>query len=126
MRQVRMLMRGLVRRCPRCGSSGIFSSWFGLRDVCPRCGLQIEREDGYWVGAMTISVVSTMLLFVVLMAVAVIWTWPNLPVVELIAGGVVGSIVFPIVTYPICKSLWLATDLAFFHVEAGKLPSSAE
>jgi uncharacterized protein (DUF983 family) len=120
MHQMRLLLRGLLKRCPRCGDGGVFSSWFTLREVCPRCRLRIEREEGYWVGAMALSIVITELLFVAFLAVAVILTWPDLPVVPLIIAGVALNIVFPIVSYPTMKTLWLATDLAYFDTGAGR------
>jgi hypothetical protein len=42
-------------------------------------------------------------------------TWPKLPVLELVAIGVAINAVFPIVFYPVSKTLWVATDLIFFH-----------
>lgn len=32
---VRMVLRGLVRRCPRCGGGGVFRRWFTMREHCP-------------------------------------------------------------------------------------------
>lgn len=117
MLQARLLLRGLRKRCPRCGAGGLFSTFFTLRDACPRCGLRFEREDGYWVGAMTIAIVVTMLVFVAVMTVVIILTWPDLPVGPLIAVGVVLNTLFPIVFYPSTKTLWLAVDLGWFHPE---------
>lgn len=48
----RMLLRGLLLRCPHCGGKGIFPTFFNLKDHCPTCGLRMERgESDYFVGA---------------------------------------------------------------------------
>lgn len=39
-------------RCPRCADGRIFARLFGMNRVCPVCGLEFEREQGYFVGAM--------------------------------------------------------------------------
>lgn len=117
MQRARMMLRGLIKHCPRCGSGGLFQSFFTLRPACPRCGLRFDREDGYWVGAMTIAIVLTMLLFIAVMAVVIIATWPDLPVVPLIVLGIALNTIFPIVSYPTMKTLWLAVDLNYFHPE---------
>lgn len=50
----------LLQRCPRCRAGRIFqySLFRGfpkMNDRCPVCGLQFEREEGYFLGAMYIS-----------------------------------------------------------------------
>lgn len=110
-----LLFRGLTRRCPRCGEWGIFKGFFALKKECPRCHLDLEPEEGYYVGAMTIAILAAEALTVFLLVVAIILTWPELPVMPLIIIGVGANIIFPVVFYPISKTLWLAIDLAFFH-----------
>jgi len=39
-------VRGITRRCPRCGSGGLFAGWFTIREACPRCRLRLQREEG--------------------------------------------------------------------------------
>lgn len=41
----RTLLRGLRRRCPRCGIGSLFESFFRLRPTCDRCGLDIARRS---------------------------------------------------------------------------------
>lgn len=38
-----VLLRGLRRRCPRCGRGALFRTWYDLRAVCPDCGLDYAR-----------------------------------------------------------------------------------
>ena len=42
-------------RCPRCATGPIFASLFRMNPRCPVCGLEFEREQGYFVGAMYFS-----------------------------------------------------------------------
>jgi uncharacterized protein (DUF983 family) len=113
--RLRLILRGLLGRCPRCGSGQLFVRYFTLKDACPRCGLTFQREEGYWVGAMTLNIILAEALFVAIVAVGIILTWPDLPVVPLIVIGVAANIAFPILFYPLSKTLWLGVDLAYFH-----------
>jgi uncharacterized protein (DUF983 family) len=113
--RTRLILRGLFGRCPRCGQGGLFRRWFTLIDECPRCGLRFEREEGYWVGAMSLNIVLAELLFVAILAAGIIATWPDLPVVPLIVVGVAFNIAFPVLFYPLSKTLWMGVDFAFFH-----------
>ena len=51
----RALARGVRKRCPRCGERAIFRSWLQLLDRCPRCDLRFEKEEGGFLGAMTLT-----------------------------------------------------------------------
>lgn len=53
----RMLLRGLVRRCPRCGGGGVFRHWFTMRKRCPTCGVRFDRrpEEAFFLGAFVIQ-----------------------------------------------------------------------
>ena len=42
------MRRALTRRCPYCGSPGVYDGYFALREQCPRCGVRFEREEGYF------------------------------------------------------------------------------
>lgn len=46
------VVRGL---CPRCRKGSIFQSLFGMNAFCPSCQLKLEREYGYFTGAMYFS-----------------------------------------------------------------------
>ena len=43
------------QRCPRCLQGRVFAGVFRMHVQCPVCGLQFEREPGYFVGAMYLS-----------------------------------------------------------------------
>jgi len=41
-----VILRGLRRRCPRCGEGPLFHGWNRLRESCPVCGLRYEERSG--------------------------------------------------------------------------------
>ena len=110
-----MLWRGLTLRCPRCQSGSLFRRWTEMLETCPRCELEFEREEGYWLGAIVINTLVTTVIFAALMTIAVVLTWPDIPALPLLAVGLPLGIAFPYAFYPISKTLWVAVDLSALH-----------
>ena len=106
---------GFMRRCPRCGSGGLFRRWFTIVDDCPRCGLHFEREPGYWAGALAINIGVTGAVFVVVFVIALVLTVPDVPVAPIIAILAPLMILTPIVYYPFSKTVWIAVDRALLQ-----------
>jgi uncharacterized protein (DUF983 family) len=106
----RTLRWGMTKRCPRCGNGHLFRGWFTIVERCPRCGLRFEREEGYWVGAMAINLGVTLAVFVVVFAIGIALTAPDIPVIPLLAILVPLMIIVPIAGYPFSKTLWMAID----------------
>jgi uncharacterized protein (DUF983 family) len=113
-----LLSRALRLRCPACGAGGLFTSWFGMRPVCPGCGLVMEREEGYFLGAVMFNLVAAELLFAGGLLAVLLATWPNPPWDALWIGSVVGMVAVPLLLYPFSKTIWLAFDLLFRPVKA--------
>jgi len=109
------IWRGLTLRCARCGSGKILRGWFRLVDDCPRCGLHFEREQGYWVGALAIHFILTGGSVVVTLAVILILTLPEIPMVPTMIALVIEAIVVGLLTYPFSKTIWMAIDRAFLQ-----------
>ncbi len=112
-RLVTGLGRGLTRRCPRCGQVGIFRRWVSMAEQCPRCGLRFERADGYWTGAIAINLLVTEAVFVVLLAAAIIVTWPDVPWTLVLVALIAVNILLPILFHPISRTLWVAAERHF-------------
>jgi uncharacterized protein (DUF983 family) len=110
-----MLWRGLTRRCPRCESDNLFYRWTEMVDVCPRCELIFETEEGYWLGAIAINTLMSTIIIALLMSLAVLITWPDVPAVPLLIVGFPIGVALPYVLYPISKTLWVAVDLCALH-----------
>ncbi len=104
------LLRGLRKRCPRCGVDGIFSGWFSLRSSCPRCDLRFEKEEGGYLGAMVLNFAVAMALWLVVIVVGLILTVPDVPTVPLLAASFVVLILGPLWFYPNSKATWAAVE----------------
>jgi uncharacterized protein (DUF983 family) len=110
-RALRLFGRAFARRCPACGGGALFRNYFELRPACPSCGLRLEREEGYFLGAMLLNLLVAEGLFVVGVAVVLLRTWPTPPWTLLTYGSAAAVVLFPIVLYPFSKTVWLALDL---------------
>jgi uncharacterized protein (DUF983 family) len=108
-----LLGRALRLRCPACGGGPIFGSWFDMRPGCPKCGLRLEREEGYFLGAMLFNVIAAEMLFVVAFTAVLVRTWPSPPWTLLTYAAAVGVVLFTLVLYPFSRTVWLAFDLFF-------------
>jgi uncharacterized protein (DUF983 family) len=113
-----LLSRALRLRCPACGAGGLFASWFSMRPVCLGCGLVLEREQGYFLGAVMFNLVAAELLFAGGLVAVLLVSWPNPPWDALWIGSMVGMVAAPLLLYPFSKTLWLAFDLLFRPVQA--------
>ncbi len=106
-----MLWRGLRRKCAQCGSGHLFRQWINMVDTCPRCDYRFEREEGFFLGAVVVSVIITELLIVAIIVVGFSLTLPNAPVGTLAIGGGVAALFTPLIIYPFTKTIWTAIDL---------------
>lgn len=113
------ILRALARRCPDCGSNGVFRSYFKQRDSCHACGLRFDRgEADFFIGAYTINlIVAEMLVFFGGIAVMLL-TWPTVPWNALMYGLAALIVAAPIGLYPFSRQLWLAIDLILRPGEA--------
>lgn len=57
---------GLLQRCPCCGIGSLFAGIFRMRRECGTCGLGYFREPGYYVGAMIVNYLVTVVILITL------------------------------------------------------------
>lgn len=109
-----MLLRGLARRCPRCGSGRIFDTWFRLAQRCPACRLRLERENDFFLGGYVINLAVTegLLAAALMVYVLRITSDPDASVVPVLAVGAVIAVVLPVLFFPFSRTIWMAIDLA--------------
>ena len=119
-RPFKMLERGLVRHCPRCGGGGLFVSWFKIRDDCPHCGHRFNREEGFWLGAYVINFVVMELGMAVILFLYVMMEAQNREpdTTRWVALGLAEAVIVPVLFYPFAKTTWAAVDLI---LHTGKL-----
>jgi uncharacterized protein (DUF983 family) len=106
----RVLIRGLRKRCPRCGERKIFDGFFKLTQRCPACDLRFEREEGGFLGAMALNYTVAIVFWLVLMAVGIALTVPVVPVAPLLVASIGVLTVVPVWFYPRSKTLWAAIE----------------
>jgi uncharacterized protein (DUF983 family) len=112
-RAARLVARALRLRCPNCGQGHLLATWFRMHERCPVCRVWLEREEGYFVGAMAINLVVAELLPVAAAVVVLVTTWPNPPWLGIQIGLPIGMGVLPVVLFPFSRCLWLALDWTF-------------
>ncbi|MBW3557336.1 MAG: DUF983 domain-containing protein [Actinobacteria bacterium] len=120
----RLLLRGLLRRCPRCGGGRLFSSWFHMVERCPRCGMAFEREEGFFLGAFVVNFGVVLMLLATYIGVGVFLTLPNPPPGKLALGGMVLSTLVPVAFYPFSRTVWSAIDLWMKPLEAEEIAAA--
>lgn len=112
--------RGLVGRCPRCGGRGLFASPFDLVEDCPTCGLHFEREEGYWLGSVTVIVFVVLAVFAIVTVGGIVVFWPDVPWVGVTIAGIVVNALVPVFAYGWAKTAWLGINYGFHPPEAAE------
>jgi len=112
-----MLGRALLRRCPRCGEGGLFRRWFSMVESCPRCGLRFEREEGAFLGSLSLNYAVTGLALIALLVVWMVVWYPDLDARVATIGALAVLAVVPAVFYPFSKTLWAAIDLLLHRMD---------
>jgi uncharacterized protein (DUF983 family) len=108
------LRRALTRRCPYCGSPGIYHGYLALREVCPVCGTRFEREEGYFLGAYALNLIVAEIVGLTLAILLLFRTdLRHLDLIwqEVIAVAIV--VALPILFFPFARAIWIAMDLTF-------------
>jgi DNA-directed RNA polymerase subunit RPC12/RpoP len=123
-----IVARGLANRCPNCGGRTLFQpgSFFKVNPACPNCGLKIERDEGFFIGSMSLNYGFTTIVFLA-------------PIMVLAYNGVLGTtvatilgiacaFVVPALFYRSSRSLWLMNYYFFLpqHLPANRAPDQKE
>lgn len=109
------LVRGLTKRCGRCGRGHLFRRWFTMVDDCPGCDLHFEREQGYFAGALAINIIAATMVFFAGFIGGLLLMWPDVNVAVLTVSLIALNTLFPIFFYPFSKTIWVAVDRAFLQ-----------
>jgi len=125
--RAQIVARGLTNRCPNCGGRTLFKAGrpFELNPECPRCGLRFEKDEGFFLGSMSLNYGMTIVLCLG-------------PVTALAWGGVIsittavilaaaGAVLFPLLFYRSSRSWWLMNYYVFLpqHLPANRDPARA-
>ena len=107
-RATRIVPRALRLRCPRCGETSLFRGWFTMERACRLCGLQFERAQGYFVGAIYINYAVTAV--VAVGGYFLLWRWMDLSTSAQFAIWVPFLVLFPLWFFRWSRSLWLGIE----------------
>jgi uncharacterized protein (DUF983 family) len=117
-----IIARGLSNRCPNCAGKTLFKPerYFELNENCPGCGLQIERDEGFFLGSMSLNYGVTIVLFLVPVLLVYLAGWWSGLVASIVAG--VGALLVPVLFYRASRSWWLANYYVFLphHLPANQ------
>jgi uncharacterized protein (DUF983 family) len=112
-----LVVRGLRRRCPQCGTGHLFTRWLRMAEHCPGCGMRFEREEGFFLGVYFMNITLTQLVLMAYVAVAFVCTLPDPPMAAILAGAAAIAIAVPVLLYPACRTLWAAVHLGMQPLE---------
>jgi uncharacterized protein (DUF983 family) len=116
---IQYFWRALRLRCPVCGGGGLLRSWFKIKPQCPSCGFALQREEGYFTGAMAMNLMASEFIVTAVLVVLMITTWPlalSWPSPELQTAWIVSIVaagLLPLITFPFSRTLWVAFDVIF-------------
>ena len=105
---VAALLRCLLLRCPACGLASIVLRPFQIKDRCPACGVLFKREEGFFVGAIAINVVTTEAVILLIYVAGVLVAGFDFQ--AMLAALLAAAALFPVAFYHHSWSLWLAAD----------------
>ncbi|HMD60045.1 MAG TPA: DUF983 domain-containing protein [Opitutaceae bacterium] len=120
--RLQVLARGLANRCPNCGGRTLFrkGSLFEVNKECPDCGLRFERDEGFFIGSMSLNYGVTLVCFLAPVMLLAYKGVIGTAAAVALAGA--GSIGFPLLFYRSSRSWWLMQYYLLFpmHLPANK------
>lgn len=126
--QGQIIARGLTNCCPNCGGQTLFKAGarFELNKECPACGLKIEKEEGFFLGAMSLNYGITCLCF--LAPIALLWYKGVLSDATAAVLGLAAAFVVPVALYRSSRSWQLMLYYTFLpqHLPANRRESGEE
>jgi uncharacterized protein (DUF983 family) len=102
---IETLVRCALLRCPECGLLPIFSAPFKIRHHCPACGSLIEREEGFFVGAMFVNAITTELTILAACVIGMLTIGFNERLIMTVLFPM--GLLLPVVFYHHSWSVWL-------------------
>jgi uncharacterized protein (DUF983 family) len=106
-----MLAHGLRLHCPRCGVGQLYAKPFRMESNCRQCGLQFEREQGYFIGAIYINYAAT--ITVAIPGFFLLDAFSSITVEQQLWFWIPFAVVFPLLFFHHSRALWLVLDYYF-------------
>jgi hypothetical protein len=93
-----------------------------MNRTCPRCDLFFQKEEGGFLGAVTLNYGVAMGAWVVMLGVWLAFTVPDVRVAPLLGASLFVLIVVPLWFYPRSKTLWAAVEYLVFRSDPDYRP----
>lgn len=126
--RLQIIGRGLTHRCPNCGGRTLFAPTrlFALKPACPTCGLKFERDEGGFLGAMSLNYGVTLVFF--LLPVLLLYLAGLLSGFAASLLAAIGAVGFPALFYRSSRSWWLMNYYLVLphHLPANQRPVAAD
>lgn len=106
-----------AQRCPVCLEAGIFKNYFELREACPVCHSQFERDKGSAILSAAISYFAVMVIGL-LIAIPMILTYGFFEGITFVLVGIILALIF-LLHRPV-KGLYIWTMWCFGFVYPDK------
>jgi uncharacterized protein (DUF983 family) len=117
-----IIARGLANRCPNCGGQTLFKAgtFFQTNKECPQCGFRIERDEGFFLGSMSLNFGVTLVGFLTPVMLLAYYNVIGTTLAIVLAGA--GSFGFPALFYRSSRSWWLMNYYFFLpqHLPANR------
>jgi uncharacterized protein (DUF983 family) len=117
-----IIARGLTNRCPNCGGHTLFKAgtFFQTNKACPQCGIKIERDEGFFLGSMSLNFGVTLVGFLTPVMLLAYYNVIGTTLAIVLAGA--GSFGFPALFYRSSRSWWLMNYYFFLpqHLPANR------
>jgi uncharacterized protein (DUF983 family) len=99
-----IVWRGLTLRCPNCGGNGVFRGLFHVNERCTRCGFLVQREEGFFLGAMALNYAAAAF---PLVPIFVLVFMEKISVPLALAVCIGWGLIVPVAFYQMSRSLWM-------------------
>ena len=123
-----IITRGLTNCCPNCGTRALFQegALFQLNKACPKCGLTLERDEGFFLGSMSLNYGVTIIGFLLPVLLLYLGDVISGLIASILAG--VGAVLVPMLLYRSSRSWFLMNYYLFLpqHLPANKVRTSAD
>jgi len=117
-----IVSRGLTCRCPNCGGRTLFQEGkrFRVNPSCSQCGLVIERDEGGYLGSLSLNYGVTIMLY--LLPILLLHVFDVISGIAATLAAGVGAVVVPILLYRPSRSWWLMNYYYFLphHLPANQ------
>jgi uncharacterized membrane protein YagU involved in acid resistance len=85
----------------------------------------VERESGFVVGAIIVNIIVTFGALVLTIAVAIIATYPDLPVAPTLVAGLAVAVLLPVLAFPVSHTVWAALDLTMHPLDLDEVADAS-